>query len=80
MIIRDKFCQFCIKTYVVTPHLHRDGSDEESQCVVSMRYKKQYHQKFPLISSFAGENLISKPQVETLCQSFQDHNAFILDV
>ena len=23
MIIRDNFCQFCTKTYVVTPHLHR---------------------------------------------------------
>ena len=23
MIIKDNFCQFCIKTYVVTPHLNR---------------------------------------------------------
>ena len=23
MIIRDNFCQFCTKTYVVTPHLNR---------------------------------------------------------
>ena len=23
MIIRDNFCLFCIKTYVVTPHLNR---------------------------------------------------------
>ena len=23
MIIRDNFCEFCIKTYVVTPHLNR---------------------------------------------------------
>ena len=23
MIIRDNFCKFCIKTYVVTPHLNR---------------------------------------------------------
>ena len=23
MIIRDNFCHFCIKTYVVTPHLNR---------------------------------------------------------
>ena len=22
MIIRDNFCEFCIKTYVVTPHLN----------------------------------------------------------
>ena len=33
MIIRDNFCLFCIKTYVVTPHLksQQDGSDERSQ-------------------------------------------------
>ena len=23
VIIRDNFCQFCTKTYVVTPHLNR---------------------------------------------------------
>ena len=23
MIIRDNFCKFCIKTYVVTPHMKR---------------------------------------------------------
>ena len=27
MIIRDNFCEFCIKTYVVTPHL--DCLDEK---------------------------------------------------
>ena len=23
LIIRDNFCKFCIKTYIVTPHLNR---------------------------------------------------------
>ena len=23
MVIRDNFCEFCIKTYVVIPHLNR---------------------------------------------------------
>ena len=23
MIIRDKFCKFCIETYIVSPHLNR---------------------------------------------------------
>ena len=48
MIIRDNFCYFCIKTYVVTPHLnclivvipHRDSSDEGSQHMVSLTNKK----------------------------------------
>ena len=42
MIIRDHFCQFCIKSYVVTPN--PDGSDEVSQHKVSMRKKKSYPQ------------------------------------
>ena len=25
LIIRDIFCKFCIKTYVMTPHLNRVG-------------------------------------------------------
>ena len=46
VIIRDNFCLFCIKTYVVTPHLNR--LDETVQMrdynMVSMRIKKNYHQ------------------------------------
>ena len=40
MIVRDKFCKFCIKTYFVTPR--RDGLVEGSQHVVSIRNKKNY--------------------------------------
>ena len=40
MIIRDNFCKFCIKIYVVTLHLNRP--DEVSQHMVSMRNKKNY--------------------------------------
>ena len=56
MIISDKFCLFCVKTYVVTSHLNRlaetvqmNGSDEGSQHMVSMGNKKNYHQVLPLI-------------------------------
>ena len=53
VIIRDNFCLFCTKFYVVTPHLnrlyetvqirgHRDGSDEGSQHMISMRNKKNF--------------------------------------
>ena len=48
MIIRDNFSKFCIKTYVVTPHLN--CLDEGSQHMVSLRNKKNYHQMLPLIS------------------------------
>ena len=64
MIIRDNFCEFCIETFAVTPHLNcliccdpsseqsrRDGSDEGSQHTVSMRNEKNYHQILPLIQS-----------------------------
>ena len=39
MIIRDNFCHFFTKTYVVTPH---HGSDEGSQHIFSIRNKKNY--------------------------------------
>ena len=52
MIMRDNFCLFCRKAYVVTAHLNRldetvqmryhNGSDEKSQHMVSMKYKKNY--------------------------------------
>ena len=44
MIIKDNFCYFYIKTYVVTSAelSRRDGSDEGSQHMVSMRNKKNY--------------------------------------
>ena len=56
MIIRDNFCFFCIIAYVVTPSSKlspRDGSDEGSQLMVSMRNKKNYPlaiNKYPLLS------------------------------
>ena len=55
MIIRDNLCQFCTKTYAMTPHRKsgRDSSDERLQHMVSMRNKKKlslnYHQ-IPLLS------------------------------
>ena len=52
VIIRDNFCQFCTKTYVVTPReLPRDSSDEGPQHMVSKRNKKlslSYHRKLLL--------------------------------
>ena len=43
VIIRNNYCQFCTKTYVVTllsEPSRCDGSDEGSQHMVSMRNKK----------------------------------------
>ena len=45
VIIKDYFCQFCMKAYVVTPHLNcfeQDSSVEGSQHTVSIRNKKNY--------------------------------------
>ena len=45
MIIRDKFCCFCIEIYAVTPSSepsHRDGSDEGSHHMASMMNMKNY--------------------------------------
>ena len=50
MIIRDNFCLFCIKAYAVTPSSEpsrRDGSDEGSQHMVSMRNKKKLSSSTP---------------------------------
>ena len=48
VMIRDNFCQFCTKTYVVTnpssEPSHRDGSDGGSQHIVSIKNKKNYPQ------------------------------------
>ena len=41
MITRDNFCQFCTKTYVVTPHLNR--LNERLQHMVSVGNKKNCH-------------------------------------
>ena len=56
VIIKDNFCYFCIKTYVVTPHLKRlnetHGLDEGSQHMVLMRNKKKFpnYHEIPLLS------------------------------
>ena len=44
VIIRNNFCQFCTKTYVVIHHLSPcdKSSDEVSQHMVSVRKKKNY--------------------------------------
>ena len=52
MIIRDNFCFFCINNIFCDPSSEpsqRDGSDEGSQHMVLMRYKKNYHQVLSLI-------------------------------
>ena len=41
-MIRDNFCQFGTKTFIVTPHLNQDDSDEWSQHMVSMSSKNNY--------------------------------------
>ena len=49
MIIRDNFLilhkTYCDPSFEPS---HRDGSDEGSQHMVSMRNKKKYHQILPL--------------------------------
>ena len=53
MITRGNICYFCIKIYVVTPHLNRlNGLGEGSQHMVSMRNKKNYHQTELFFSNF----------------------------
>ena len=45
MIIKDNFCQFCVRTKCCDPSSEpsqRDGSDEGSQHMVSIRNKKNY--------------------------------------
>ena len=53
MIIRDIFCKFCIKTYIVTPHLNRLSEMVQMMVhniyIVSMRNKKNYQQILSLI-------------------------------
>ena len=53
MIIRDNFCEFCIKTYVVTPHLNL--LDETVQMrglhYVSMRNKEKKRALGPVVQS-----------------------------
>ena len=50
MIIRDNFCQFCIKTYVVTSHLNRlDETVQRGVTAYGLKRKKEklslnYHQ------------------------------------
>ena len=45
MIIRGNFCQFCIKLYVVTPHLYSftEMVKMRGQNMVLVRNKKNYH-------------------------------------
>ena len=51
MISRDKFCQFCIKMYVVTLHLnHLDKTVQmRGHNSGSMRKKENYHPMLSLI-------------------------------
>ena len=54
MIIRDNFCLFCIKIYVITPHLNclaKMVQMRDHNIMVSMRNKKNYHQILPFILS-----------------------------
>ena len=40
VIIRDNFCQFCIKTYVVTPHLNDETV--QMRCVTTYSFNEEY--------------------------------------
>ena len=59
MIIKDNVCYFCIKNIcsdLSSEPSHRDGSDEGSEHMVSMRNKKKlslsYHQ-YPLLPALS---------------------------
>ena len=51
MIIRDNFCYFCIKTYVVIPHLNRLIETVQMRghniIMVSVRNKKKISSNTP---------------------------------
>ena len=51
VIIRDNFSQFFIHTYVMAPHLNRLDKTVQMRGhnMVSMRNKKNYHQRLHLI-------------------------------
>ena len=54
MIIRDNYCQFCTKTYVVTPYLNRLDVMVQMRghnIMVSMRNKKSNPEIFLLSRS-----------------------------
>ena len=44
VIIRDNFCEFCIKTYVVNPSSDEMVQMRDHNIMVLMRNKKNYHQ------------------------------------
>ena len=60
VIIRDSFCQFCIKTYVVTPHLNclETVQMRDHNIMISIRNKKTYHQILTLIQSSGNWSIV----------------------